>query len=159
MRLQHTVIALVMLMAAAVPASAQRNKGAKKEDNRQQWEQEMTQYKHDLLSKELDLKDEQKTQFFALYDAMDRERRAQYGRIGDIRREIDRKANPSDEEYLKAAGMEYTVAAKVNEVELKYFKEYRKVLSAKQLYKLKKAEHKFMRNLRKHASTAKKASK
>lgn len=56
-------IMLTLLLASAVTnVSAQKRHGGSPAD-RQKWEAEMIQYKHDRLTKELGLNDEQATRF------------------------------------------------------------------------------------------------
>lgn len=140
--------ALCMMMALS--ASANDNKRPSTPESRQRWEAEMVQYKHDILARELNLKESQMTRFFALYDALDRDRRAQFMKVRDARKAISRKANPTDAELTEAARLERTVASNVSALEMKYFNEYVKVLTPQQLYKLSGAEKKIMRDLRKH---------
>ena len=57
-------IILTLLVSAASGVSAQKRNGNHHAD-RQKWEAEMTQYKHDRLVKELGLNDEQATRSIA----------------------------------------------------------------------------------------------
>lgn len=144
---------MVMVMTVTVSAHADgRQKRPSTPAERQKWEAEMTDYKHDILARELDLKDEQKTQFFALYDALDRDRRALYAKARHARKAVSAKAKASDGELVEAARLEVEAAQGVGNLEMKYFNEYKKVLTPRQLFKLGDAERKIMRDLRKHAS-------
>lgn len=143
---------LVMVLAVTVSAHAgEQKKRPSTPAERQKWEAEMTDYKHDILARELDLKDEQKTQFFALYDALDRDRRALYAKARHARKAVNAKAKASDGELVEAARLEVEAAQGVGNLEMKYFNEYKKVLTPRQLFKLGDAERKIMRDLRKHA--------
>lgn len=142
------LILTIILSLFSVSASAQKHS----KTDRKKWEAEMHDFKHDYLAKELNITDAQKTQFFALYDAMDRDRRNLSSRIREKREAVDRKANPTDAELIETARMDYQVSGEIVQCELKYFSEFQKVLTPKQLYKLRKAEGKIMRSLRKQAS-------
>lgn len=143
-------IMLTLLLASAVNnVSAQKRQGGSQAD-RQKWEAEMTQYKHDRLTKELGLNDEQSTRFFALYDAMDRERRAVFFNDSRMRKEMKRKPNPTDKDYIEATNVSLSVGASVNRIETKYYKEIGKILTPKQVYQLRLAEQKLNKEFRKH---------
>ena len=144
-------IMLTLLLASAVTnVSAQKRHGGSPAD-RQKWEAEMIQYKHNRLTKELGLNDEQATRFFALYDAMDRERRAVFYNDTRMRKEMKRKANPTDKEYTEATNVSLSVGANVNRIETKYYQEIGKILTPKQVYQLRLAEQKLNKEFRKHA--------
>lgn len=157
MKLTKILSAIAIMLITVLPLSAQ-HKGAKSED-RAKWEAEMLQYKHDVLAKELGLKDEQKVQFFALYDALDRDRRALYAKTRQTHNALKNKANVTDVQYVEAAKLDYTTSVNVANLELKYFNEYQKVLTPKQLFKLKRAEGKIMERLREQAMKSSKKEK
>lgn len=143
-------IMLTLLLASVVTnVSAQKRQGGSQAD-RQKWEAEMTQYKHDRLTKELGLNDEQSTRFFALYDAMDRERRAVFFNDSRMRKDMKRKPNPTDKDYIEATNVSLSVGASVNRIETKYYKEIGKILTPKQVYQLRLAEQKLNKEFRKH---------
>ena len=143
-------IMLTLLLASAVTnVSAQKRQGGSQAD-RQKWEAEMTQYKHNRLTKELGLNDEQSTRFFALYDAMDRERWAVFFNDSRMRKEMKRKPNPTDKDYIEATNVALSVGASVNRIETKYYKEIGKILTPKQVYQLRLAEQKLNKEFRKH---------
>lgn len=143
-------IILTLLVSAASGVSAQKRNGNHHAD-RQKWEAEMTQYKHDRLVKDLGLNDEQATRFFALYDAMDRERRAVYANDTRMRKEMKRKANPADKDYTEATRVSLSVGADIHRIESKYYKEFDKILTPKQVYHLRLTEQKINREFRRHA--------
>lgn len=146
-------IALIILLMAPVLA-AQSNKEAN-EKGRQRWFKEMRQYKHDFLVKELDMTQEQQEKFFPLYDQMEREKHDIDKQTRQLERDINAKGDQATElEYEKAAEAAYELDGKKNSVEMRYFKEYKSILSKKQLFKLKCAERKFTRNIMLHRNKA-----
>lgn len=151
-------IILTLLVSAASGVSAQKRNGNHHAD-RQKWEAEMTQYKHDRLVKELGLNDEQATRFFALYDAMDRERRAVYANDTRMRKEMKRKTNPADKDYTEATRVSLSVGADIHRIESKYYKEFDKILTPKQVYQLRLAEQKSTESFAVMPVTCTKASK
>lgn len=150
---RRTLAILLTVITVSVSASAGgQQKRPSTPAERQRWEAEMTDYKHDILTRELGLKDDQKTQFFALYDALDRDRRAAYNNARQARKAVDAKAKASDAELIEAARLEVEAAQKVGNLEMKYFNEYKKVLTPRQLFKLSDVEKKMLHDLRKHAA-------
>lgn len=151
-RWRRALTMMVMVLAVTMSARAgEQQKRPSTPAERQRWEAEMADYKHDILARELDLKEEQKTQFFALYDALDRDRRNLYAKARKARKAVNAKAKASDGELVEAARLEVEAAQGVGNLEMKYFNEYKKVLTPRQLFKLGDAERKIMRDLRKHA--------
>lgn len=144
-----TVVLVITLISATAGISAQQRKGGHHTD-RQKWEAEMTQYKHDRLIKELNLNDQQATPFFALYDAMDRERRIVFLNDTRMRKEMKRKANPTDKDYNEATNVSLNVGANIHRIESKYYQEFGKILTPKQVYQLRLAEQKLNKEFRKH---------
>lgn len=144
-----SAVMITLLIASAISVNAQKREGHSKAD-RQKWEAEMTQYKHDLLTKELGISNEQATRFFSLYDAMDRERRAVFSKDSQMRKEMKQKVKPTDKEYAEATNLSLSVNASIHRIETKYYQEFTKVLSAKQIYQLRLAEQKLNHEFRKH---------
>lgn len=146
-------IALIILLITPV-LSAQNDKGAS-DKGRQRWFKEMRQYKHDFLVKELDMTQEQQDRFFPLYDKMESEKHAIDKQTRQLERDIIAKGEQAtDLEYEKAAEAAYELDGKKNAIEMRYFKEYKSILSKKQLFKLKCAERKFTRNIMLHRKKA-----
>lgn len=111
-------------------------------NQRQRAIQEMRQYKHSVITKELDLKKDQQEKFFELYDAMENELMT----LGEETRELERKtindANATDAQNLAAARALFELKKKESEIELKYYDSFAEVLTPRQLLKLKSAERK-----------------
>lgn len=82
---------------------------------------------------------------------MDRERRAVFYNDTRMRKEMKRKANPTDKEYTEATNVSLSVGANVNRIETKYYQEIGKILTPKQVYQLRLAEQKLNKEFRKHA--------
>ncbi len=118
-----------------------------------QWVNDMREFKHDFLARELDLSREQQAEFFKVYDAMqkelgtiNRETRSMCKRLKDVPQE-----EITDLEYDMAIDALYNLKAKEAEIELRYLPELKEVLSKQQLFELKNAERKFtMRMMRRH---------
>lgn len=143
---------LCFIVVAATAAMAQ-GKGPSKEQ-RQQWMREMCKAKLEYLSKELNLNQSQQEEFTATYSEMEKELHKvghdtrEYGR--QIRRKMNSDAQVSDVEYDKASEALFELKGKENEIEMRYYEKFRKVLTPQQLFKLKIAEQQWTRELMKH---------
>ncbi|MCM1354889.1 MAG: Spy/CpxP family protein refolding chaperone [Staphylococcus sp.] len=112
----------------------------------------MQQYKNDYIAKKLSLTEEQKAKFMPLYNAMDEEIRKAQGEASKLYRQTQKKAKKGDVtnlEYEKAAEALYELKGRENEIEMKYFTDFKKILTPAQLFKLRDAERDFTRQLMK----------
>lgn len=141
--------AIVSLMAC-ISLWAQPKPDGTQEDRRR-WFREMTQYKHEFLSKELDLTKDQEAKFFPMYDKMEQETRDLNRQTRKMEKAVEEKGDKAtDLEYEKAAEAMQELKGKENAVEMKYFAEFKTVLTKKQLFKLKQAERKFTHAIMTH---------
>lgn len=159
MNRKNILLLLIATIIFALPGYADDNNN-KKNIDRKEWFEELRQYKHSFLAKELNLTKEQEAKFFPMYDEMD-------GAIFKINREargLERKiakstGKVSDIEYEKAAEVMYETKSKEGAIEKQYFAKFKTVLTPEQLFKLKRAERKFTDKLMKEHSKAKAGKK
>ena len=112
---------------------------------------------NEYIARKLDLSEEQKTKFLPLYNRMDEEMRQAAEQAMKMEREVRKKGKQAtDLEYEKAAEAQFELKGKENIIEMKYFK---KMLSPCQLFKLKKAERDFSRELMKKHNERKRENK
>lgn len=121
----------------------------KKKVDKKEWFAQMRQYEHEFIADEIDLTKEQKDKFFEIYDAMKDELYKVQRETRQLERNVAKKDNATDVEYESAAKAIIELKQKESTIELKYFDKFKEVLSAEQLFELKKAERKFMNKLRK----------
>ena len=144
------ILSLALLLSAVmlpVYASAQRPS----EREREVWMKEMQQYKNDFIAKKLSLTDEQKAKFIPLYNSMDEEIRKAQGEAEQLYRQTMKKdGSATDLEYEKAAEAIYELKGRENEIEMRYFKDFKTILTPRQLFQLKDAERDFTRHLLRH---------
>lgn len=140
---------IFILSAIILPLCSQAQQPTGNE--RRAWMKEMQQYKHDFISKKLSLTDDQKEKFFPLYDAMEKDIRKVQTETEELYRQILKKDEKvSDIEYEKAAEAIYELKGRENKIEMKYFKDFKDILTPCQLFQLKDAERDFIRELMKH---------
>jgi len=112
---------------------------------------EMQQYKNEFIARKLSLTDEQKAEFTPLYNTMDEEIRKVQDEAEQLYRQTLKKdGNATDLEYEKAAEAAYELKGRENEIEMRYFKNFKTILTPRQLFQLKDAERDFTRQLMRH---------
>ncbi len=146
--MKKVVLTLVLAMCAVCAAWAdQPDQGGLSSEYREKWLNELRNYKHEVLSRELKLTREQQEEFFPVYDEMDDE----LIRIALETRELEDKVyndpDASDLECETAARALFEQKSREGEVETAYFDKFKDILSSKQLLRLKNAERKFTQQL------------
>ncbi len=156
-RLHHFLFFIVLLAGCASIASAQKQMT---EDDRRVWAEKMRDLKHKHLVKELNLSRDQQNEFFPIYDAMEDELIALNQQARDMEMKLENSPLTSDLEYTSAARTMFEQKDKEYKIEMAYFAKFEKVLSPKQLFKLKAAERAFMgKVVRKHGRMRNDAAK
>lgn len=118
-----------------------------KEGDRTRALAEMRAYKHEVLAEVLELTDEQKEPFFAVYDEMD----AKLVQINNETRELERKVmaaeDASDAEVEAAVMAIFSQKEREGKIEIEYLEKLKETVSPRQLLKLKNAERVFTQKL------------
>lgn len=147
---------ILVLSAILLPFSAQAQRPSGRE--REVWMKEMQQFKNDIIAKKLALTEEQKAKFLPLYNSMDEEiRKTQEETEKLYHQTLKKDSKTTDLEYEKAAEALYELKGRENNIEMKYFKDFKQILTPKQLFQLKAAEREFTRQLMKQHRTQRKA--
>lgn len=135
------LVLLVCSLYAVVPSIAQDR------SDRDQWMNEIRQYRRVYFTKELGLSKEQQNKFFAIYDEMEE----QISRIDEDTRVMERRiaeaTDASDVEYEKATEAMYDAKVSQAELERNYMEKFKNVLDKKQLFELKSVERQFQRDM------------
>lgn len=143
-----TIITSVLILFAVLfsfDISAQH----KDDSRRSQWNKEMAQARIDFIAGQLDLSADQKQKFVETYNSMQTELDKLRNDTNSMRKSVEsRKA--TDLEYEKAAEALFEFKQKEGTIERKYFDKFKSILSSKQLFQLKTAEMKWMKELMKH---------
>lgn len=142
------IVATTAIAAAAAPPADGRRA---RDNDREQWFAQLRQFKHEYFTKELGLTAEQQTRFFALYDAMDAERRGLKRAVRKAEKTLKEKGkSATDADYEKVSKEVYSMKGQINDIEMKYYEQFKTVLTTKQLYQLKEVEDNFSQLLRKY---------
>lgn len=133
---------LVAVLLAAVPSAAQ---SALSNTDRQRWLSELRTYKHEFLTRELDLTREQQRDFLPLYDRMEDD----IEELNASTRELESKITDesSDLELENTARTVFELKRAEGQIEMTYFDKFRSILKPRQLFKLKSAERVFTQQL------------
>ena len=115
--------------------------------SRSQWANEMLETKHKFIIEQVGLTPAQQQQFMPLYEAMEKEIFQTNRDARSLARNVEKKKNPSDADYMQAAEALSNAKVREGEIEAKYFAKFTKILSKRQLFLLKKAENDFARNM------------
>ncbi|MBD5282513.1 MAG: Spy/CpxP family protein refolding chaperone [Muribaculaceae bacterium] len=137
-------LSLTLLLAFSVmPAAAQKN-GPKNHD-RQEWMAKMRELKHDFMAKELQLTDAQKAPFFEVYDKCEDARHKVESEARKREKALEKKGDAATDAELDAViNDQFSMEERLNKVDSQFLPQFRKVLTRRQLVKLKHAERKFM---------------
>lgn len=148
------LIALICLMA--VPAIQAQDKS----EARKQWFTEMRQLRTNYVAKELNLTAEQREKFVPLYDAMLRDVMKSMSETRRLYKSVEQKGRQAtDLEKMKTAEALYDSKGRENAIEMRYFNQFKTLLTPDQLMQLKKVEDKFNRKLMKQHHGEKKSDK
>ena len=139
--------AIVMAMLICAPAAMAKKERRESERERKEWMGDIRELKHTFFKKELGLTRDQETAFFRLYDQMDDELFKVADETRALERKISNKANATDTELETAARAQFEQRKKEAEIELRYFEEFKNVLTKRQLLKIKDVERRFNRAL------------
>lgn len=137
---------ITMLAISAVSAAAQQLN----EEDRARFLNEIREYKHEFLSKELSLSKEQQRDFFPAYDEMEDRVQRLAADTRELERQVSDNAEASDVEVEAAATAVYSQKLKEGEIETEYLEKFKSILSSRQLLSLKNAEKKFTQQLLRH---------
>ena len=133
----------MLAMIMSIPAFSQKQNGDKEAKRK-----EMMEFKLDYLAKAMELRDDQKKQFYEVYTQMENERRAIVKSIKSAEKKIAGSKNASEADYDKASKEISAAKAKMAQIEKKYDDKFASFLTKKQIYKMKEAANEFNEKMR-----------
>ena len=143
--MKRSVIVMLTLVLAIATVSAQPQR--KNNQSREKWFQELREYKHQFLIKEMELSADQQAKFFPIYDAMQDEIIKIHKSTRQMEKNLSVNKAPSDVEYEKMAEALIEVKMKEGEIQKRYLPKLKNIITPRQVYKLQVAEKKFSRSL------------
>lgn len=138
----RTILTALMLFCALVCTNAQT-------DLKNMTEQEFRKQKQEYLIKELAFTQEEAKEFFPLYEKFQKEKKQIYDENQSL---MDRADIAGEEEYRQIINRLLDLQIMSDELEKKYYNEFSKILSYRQLFRLNKAEASFQKYLLKEMS-------
>lgn len=143
---------LVIICTTASTAFAQECPKRERDDKRpgqERFMKNIAEQRDRFLTKSLELTEEQQKSFLPMYNEMKEKIQEAHAALKEDLKEVGKKCEEiTDEQYKKATKAMIEINAKVSEIELEYYtNKFSKELSAKQLFKLKDSEEKFMRKM------------
>ena len=137
------IVILLIAMVLTIPTYAQN----KKKENKEEWKKELQDFKYKYLAQEVELSDEQMTNFFELYAKLEYERKQALKDCKAITKTVKEDGEHSEAEYERAVEAVLNLPIITGQIEKKYYEQFKTFLSYKQLYLLKTAERKFNKKL------------
>lgn len=141
--LSITTLFLLSLFCTVVSAA----QGPANPAERQRWISEIRSYKHEFISKELNLTREQENAFFPIYDEMEEQIEKLNNETRELERRVSEDENASDLELQNAARTIFELKRAEGQIEMTYFDKFSEILTPRQLVQLKPAERKFTQQL------------
>ena len=131
----------VILLSIPVSAVAQKNNDDAKRREREARAEEMRRERRDYYIEKIGLTEDEAAKFIPLLEELNREVRRQA-------RRLERSKEPvSDAEYLRCAAAFVSVEFSVDSVEQVYFEKFKTILSPQKLFKYKRAESRYTREM------------
>ncbi|MDE6098420.1 MAG: hypothetical protein K2G24_05990 [Muribaculaceae bacterium] len=138
-------IIAILLLLGAIGVQAQKNDN----DRRQQrGREQLVEYRHKFLTKDLGLSTDQQARFFALYDEMGERLEALNDEFRETSKKVESEGTKLSDVALEAYSRRLFDQKKLEgEIELEYYEKFKDILNPKQLARLKPAEMQILRNL------------
>lgn len=141
--MKHIYPILVLLLFMTLRATAQVNEGTPRE----RYLNELRTYKHNFLTRELELDREQQRNFFELYDSMEDRLQQLNDQTRELERNVVNDSEATDVEVDAAINAIYSQKQKEADIENEFLPRMREILSPRQLLKLKQSERMFNQQL------------
>lgn len=156
--MKKNVIILLAIAVLSLPCIAQKKDGAKKD--KAEWRKELQDFKYKYLAQEMELKEDQQTKFFELYSKMESELNTAKKDCNATCKAVKKAGDTAtDAQYEKAVDAMINEDIIEGQIKKRYYEEFKKFLTPKQLYQLKESERKFYKKLKEMRKKGKKDKK
>ncbi len=149
--MQRLTVFFLLLMSLVAGAYAQDKREGK--SDRHNMRQELEDFKMKFIAQEIDLREDQQQRFFELYKKMNEERFKVFKETRRLEKQVKSDKNATDADYENLNKAITEARRKDAEIEKRYDDQFLKIISARQLFKMKDAEEKFrhkMHDMRKN---------
>lgn len=134
-------ILLIFSLLFCVTAFAQKQDRAKMMEDIQK-------FKIDFLAQEMSLSEKEKAEFTPLYKEYDEEIRKSGSEAFKFERQLKKKKDATEADYKKLSELQKKSRENFDAITKKYDEKFEKILSAKQIYQMHKAEEKFFEKMK-----------
>lgn len=138
---------LALICACSLSMHAQTNLS---EADRDRWLKEIRTYKHDFITRELELTNDQVRQFFPQYDKMEDEIAELNAATREAEARVNSDKDATDLDIENTARSVFELKRAEGQIEMTYFEVFKDILTPRQLLQLKNTERKFTQQLVKH---------
>lgn len=136
------LILFTLIFMAFLPTYAQNKKATRAEMMK-----EFREMKMKYIAQEIDIEDGKRSEFFELYSQMEDEKYKVFSAVKKTEKEVKSNKNATDADYERLSNQ--ITQAKVKDAEIsKIFDEkFSRILSPKQMFKMKEAEQNFRKKM------------
>ncbi len=141
--IKRILLVLILSVCGVAAVSAQGHGGK----DRERMMKELQEFKLKFLAQEMDLKEDQQSRFFELYNEMSAKRRDCMRVAWRMERRVKKSADATESDYQSAAEAMNKAKAEDVAIEKEYDEKFAQFLSPKQIYKMKAAEQEFRQKM------------
>lgn len=138
------ILLLLLFSMSTFNADAQKNASR---GNSGEMKKELREFKIKYLIQEMKLPADKQKEFAQIYAQMEEEREKSFQTMMQKRRELKKIAKPTDADYIIVVDAMADAKGKEAETERVYNTRLKNILTGEQLYKLKTAEHNYMKKV------------
>lgn len=142
--MKKILLMLLMIIGCLSTAAAQGHGGKKQHDN---MFAEIQEFKMKFLAQEMELKDDQKEQFFQLYDEMSRKKWECMAPAWKLERAVKKNAAATELDYQEAAAAMTKAKEECSAIDRQYDEKFATFLTQKQIFKMNSAEDEFRKKM------------
>ena len=140
---KHLLLILALLLGCSSVSFAQKHNGKKGDDMRR----ELREFKIKFIAQEIDLKEDQKSAFVDLYNEMSDKRNEVMRDAWKMERALKNNKDATEADYQAVTDAMTKAKAQDAEIEKSYDDRFAKILSQKQIFKMKEAEMEFRKKI------------
>ncbi len=148
-KMKHIVARLLLVALLVVGTAASANADKKKDSDKpskSEMLKEIQEFKIKFLIQEAEIEKDKQAEFIKLYTEMENARGDIFKSVAKQRKAL-KKGTHTDEEYLKVSENIADMKSREGAIEKSYYLQFKRLLTPKQLYNLKRAELKFAKKL------------
>ncbi len=151
--MKKILLFLLLIIGCVSVASAQGHGDKKSKDK---MFEEIQEFKMKFLAQEMELNEDQKEQFYQLYDEMCKKKWECMAPAWQLEREVKKNTSATEQDYQAAAEAMTKAKDECAAIDKQYDEKFSKFLSQKQIFKMKSAEDEFRKKMQEMRQNKKK---